>query len=525
MHRPHQIPGSSYRECTCDLRKVNARPPIDVRPDRPYSSNVMSDQRTTLMAKMASARRRLWMAAVVAIVAGAAAAALASAQAPTYAASAQVGFGTTTLPAQASVALTPAKARATLHRAHVTSMSAHDLLASTTINVDPPSGVAVIRVTDSRGPRARRLADAYAQTLVSARRHQIANGARRTKAKLHRQLVATTHSLQKAQGVEQVSMRSQYGTLVRLWQAIDTRTSIAMDGVQVIGPAAAATTEDQHVMRDAVLAAIAGALVAIVLLVVTARPGRGRARTARELGRALRMPVLGTLGGSMSDAWEGIGQVRARIAGGNLPQPAAIAVSGAGHEDATADTVVGLALAVARQGRRVTVVDLDVARPRLHRRFGADGAPGAADVVAGRIRIDDGLITFDDRGIQVTDPPFAAGCVSLLPAGALDGSLWDMLSSSALRDVFRRLRRDSDLILVACPPASEPDAVAALADLADGLVVVARLGSLRWDDAAALRSSIESIPMAKLGAVAIAGDAAPAQPSFAPSGRPAPATS
>ena len=71
----------------------------------------------------------------------------------------------------------------------------------------------------------------------------------------------------------------------------------------------------------------------------------------------------------------------------------------------------------------------------------------------------------------MTDPPFAAGCVSLLPAGALDGSLWDMLSSPALRDVFRRLRRDSDLILVACPPASEPDAVAAF---------IAAIGNLLW---------------------------------------------
>jgi Mrp family chromosome partitioning ATPase/capsular polysaccharide biosynthesis protein len=477
------------------------------------------------MARLTAVRHRLWIALAVAIVAGAIAAALASAQAPTYAASAQVGFGTTTLPAQASVALTPAMARATLHRAHISSVSASELLANTTIAVDSPSGVAVIRVTDSRGPRARRLANAYAQTLVAARRLQIADGARRTKARLHRQLVATTHSLQTAQGVDQVSMRSQYGTLVRLWQAIDTRTSIAMDGVQVIGAAGPATAEDQHVLRDAVIAGIAAAIIAVVLLVLTARPGRGRARSARDLGRALHMPVLGTLGGSVSDAWEGIGQVRARIAAGNLPRPAAIAVSGAGHEDATSDTVVGLALAVARQGRRVTVVDLDVARPRLHRRLGADGAPGAADVVAGRIRVDDGLITFDDRGVPVTDAPFAAGCVSLLPAGALDGSLWDMLSSPALRDVFRRLRRDSDLILVACPPTSEPDAVAALADLADGLVVVARLGSLSWEDADALRSAIESIPMPKLGAVAVAGEPAPSQAAFAPSGRPAPAIS
>lgn len=476
------------------------------------------------MAKMAAARRRLWLAAVVAVVAGAAVAVLAAAQASVYAASAQVGFGTAAVPAQASAALTPAMARRALHRAQVTSLSARDLLDNTTINVDASSGVAVVRVTDSRRQRARQLANAYAQTLVAGRRQQIADGARRTKARLHRELVQADRGLKNASGSDQLLMRTQHNTLLRLWQAIDTRTTIAMDGVQVIGPAASASAEDQHVVRDGIVAAIAGALVAIVLLVLTARPGRGRARSARELGRALRMPVLGTLRGTASDAWEGIGQVRARMAAAGLAQPAAIAVAGAGHDDATSDTVVGLALAVARQGRRVTIVDLDVARPRLHRRLGADGAPGAADVVAGRVRIDDGLITFDDQGTPVADAPFAAGCVSLLPAGELNGSLWDMLSSPALRDVFRRLRRDSDLILVACPPASESDAVAALADLADGLMVVARLGSLRWDDVPALRASLESIPMPKLGAVAVAAEPASAAASFAPSGRPAPAT-
>ena len=288
-------------------------------------------------------------------------------------------------------------ARATLGRAHVTSVSARELLSHTTITVDPGSGVAVIRVTDARAPRARRLANAYAGTLVAARRHQIAEAAVQTKARLHRQLVAAGIGLKTAQGSERISMRTQYGAVVHQWQAIDTRTTIAMDGVQVIGPAVGASAEDQHPVRDGILAAIAAGLVAIVLLVLTARPGRERARSARELGRALRMPVLGTLSGTVSDAWAGIGQVRARIASAGLAQPAAIAVAGAGHDDSTSDTVVGLALAVARQGRRVTIVDLDVARPRLHRRLGADGAPGAADVVAGRIRIDDGLITFDNR--------------------------------------------------------------------------------------------------------------------------------
>ena len=99
-----------------------------------------------------------------------------------------------------------------------------------------------------------------------------------------------------------------------------------------------------------------------------------------------------------------------------------------------------------------------------------------------------------------------------------------MLSSPALRDVFRRLRRDSDFVLVACPPATEPDAVAAVADLADGLVLVARLGSLRWDEVAALRASLESIPLPKLGTVAVAGLPAVVHQALTPSGRAAPAT-
>ena len=481
----------------------------------------MSDHGTPVMARIAAARRRLWLAALAAVAAGAAAAAAASAQAPVYAASAHVGYGTANVPAQASAALTPGMARRAMHRAGITGMPGRDLLDHTAIGVDASSGVAVVRVTDANGPRARRLANAYAQTLVAARRQQIADGARRTKARLHRELVQADRGLKAAQGSDRLLMRAQHNTLVRLWQAIDTRTSLAMGGVQVIGAAGPAKAENQHLLRYGILGALAGGLIALVLLVATARPGRARARSARDLGRALRLPVLGTLTGTASDAWDGIGHVRARIAAGNLPRPAAIAVSGAGHEDSTAETVVGLALAIARQGRRVAVVDLDVARPRLHRHLGVDGSPGAADIVAGRIRLDDGLVMFDDHGDHVPEPPFAAGCVSLLPAGVLDGSLWDLLSSPALRDVFRRLRRDSDLILVACPPAVESDAVAAVADLADGLVVVARLGSLRWDDVPALRAALDSIPMEKLGAVAVEAGAVAPGAALAPSGRPA----
>ena len=228
-----------------NVRAIGARSmpalPIDAGPDRPYSSNVMSDQRTTLMAKMAAARHRLWIAAVVAIVAGAAAAALASAQAPMYAASAQVGFGTTTLPAQASVALTPAMARVTLHRAHVTSVSgARPALAarrspSTRVPASP-SSASPTRAARGRGGSPTR----------TPRRSSRPAGTRSPRRHAHEGAASPPAGRgrprpQDGAGVERISMRAQYGTLVRLWQAIDTRTSIAMDGVQVIGPAAAAS--------------------------------------------------------------------------------------------------------------------------------------------------------------------------------------------------------------------------------------------------------------------------------------------
>src|SRR5204863_1962959 len=215
---------------------------IDVLAEHSYSSSEvrpMSENGTTVMARIAAARRRLWLAAVAAVALGAASVAAASAQDPVYAAAAQVGFGTADVPAQASAALTPAMARKAMRRAGVAGMPARDLLDHTAITVDASSGVAVVRVTDSSGPRARRLANAYAQTLVAARRRQIADGARRTKARLHRELVQADRALKTAQGSNRTLMRTQHNTLVRLWQGIDTRTSLAMDGVQVIGVAAA----------------------------------------------------------------------------------------------------------------------------------------------------------------------------------------------------------------------------------------------------------------------------------------------
>ena len=189
-------------------------------------------------------------------------------------------------------------------------------VASTTITVDPPSGVAVIRVTDSRGPRARRLANAYAQTLVAARRHADRRG-----APAYEGAASPTAGRHHSQPQDGPGRRSRFrcgrstAPLVRL-VAGHRHAHLDRDGRRPGDRPGGRCNHGGSARRCATASSprSQARLIAIVLLVLTARPGRGRARSARELGRALRMPVLGTLGGSVSDAWEGIGQVRARIA-------------------------------------------------------------------------------------------------------------------------------------------------------------------------------------------------------------------
>lgn len=171
------------------------------------------------------------------------------------------------------------------------------------------------------------------------------------------------------------------------------------------------------------------------------------------------------------------------------PPPPVLAVAGGKGGCGKTTVALGLARAMARDGRRPLVADADVAGPDLHRRAGTDRVPDLADVAAGR---DPAAVAHPDPGTDGLGVLPAPG-----PGGADD-------VGTALRQVARCDRP----AVVDCPAGSGPAAATPLR-AADRAVVVATPRRPGVRGAAAAARMARGLGTAVAGVVVTGTDRAP----------------
>ncbi len=86
-----------------------------------------------------------------------------------------------------------------------------------------------------------------------------------------------------------------------------------------------------------------------------------------------------------------------------------------------------LALALARRGARVLLIDGSLQRPRAHKLFQAPPGPGLVDALAGTVKLEEAVRETDEAGLW------------LMPAGDVNGGGHDLLDAASLRHLRDRL--------------------------------------------------------------------------------------
>jgi capsular exopolysaccharide synthesis family protein len=157
-------------------------------------------------------------------------------------------------------------------------------------------------------------------------------------------------------------------------------------------------------------------------------------------------------------------------------------------------TAANLAVALARGGRRVALVDLDMRQPAVARAFGLSG-PGVSDVARGTVELDDAM-TMIPVGDQLTD-----GRLEVLPAGTAVTDPGEFVANAPIDDLLRELGERNDVVVVDAPPWVEAGDGAALSARVDAVLVVARLGVVRRAALSELRKALSASPARKLGVV------------------------
>jgi capsular exopolysaccharide synthesis family protein len=128
--------------------------------------------------------------------------------------------------------------------------------------------------------------------------------------------------------------------------------------------------------------------------------------------------------------------------------------------------VANLAVAMAQAGLKVTLVDADLRRPRIHKLFEVHARGGlTGSLVEGALngRVQQGEV----NGLN------------LLPAGELPPNPAELLGSQRMGELLEELAQEADVVLVDSPPVLPVADTVVLGAQVDGVILVIDVGQTR----------------------------------------------
>ncbi|MBA2475907.1 MAG: CpsD/CapB family tyrosine-protein kinase [Actinobacteria bacterium] len=307
-------------------------------------------------------------------------------------------------------------------------------------------------------------------------------------------------------------------------KAEQLRTFEALEGSNafLLRAATGAVKIQPRPLRSAALGLILGAFLGLGLALLWEVLDT-RVRSAEEIGDRLKLPLLARVpepprqlarqnrlvmvADPRSSQAEAFRMLRTNLEFVNLEREArTIMITSAVEREGKSTTIANLAVALAKGGRRVVLVDLDLRRPFLDVFFGLQGRPGLTDVALGRVSLEDAIapisIAEGGRGgarnghVSTMD-----GVLEVLPSGPIPPDPGDFMGTRRLQDILALLGERADLVLIDAPPLLHVGDALALSAHVDALLVVTRLSVVRTPMLAEVQRLLDSCAASKLGFV------------------------
>ena len=473
----------------------------------------------TIADYLAILRRRLWLIVALPIITGGIAYLVSVQQSPLYKASAQVSFKSspvnlltdtpsptvddpTFLPTQAATAREVTLAERVVGDPAAPPVTPGEFLGESSATTQDDINSLELAVTDARPEVATALANIYANTFKEYKA-ELDTAAIRKQIQIDQRTIESlrAHGNDSAADdllIKKVELQTQGNLLAK-----NARVSQLATGATKIRP---------QPKRNALLGALLGGVLGVALALLAEALDR-RVRSEKEIEEILGLPLLGRLSRPSrrlrknrqlvmmreptSVQAEAFRKLRTSLEFVNFDRGArTIMVTSAGPREGKSTTVANLAVAFARAGRRVALIDLDLRRPVLEGFFGG-ATYGITDVVVGHVALEDAL-----RPIVVTGPTRgtlnghngnnspdvagglngsakADGVLHFLPCGTIPPAADEFLESPRVEAVLREVAADYDVVLVDAPPLLAVGDPQTLSAIVDGMIVVSQLGAHR----------------------------------------------
>jgi tyrosine-protein kinase len=416
---------------------------------------------------------------------------------------------------QANLARVPAVAERAIRSAHVR-MTPSEFLAQSTATAGVNSDLLTLTVTNHDPALASRLATRYAHAYVA---YRLAQDTAPIEAALNGVLA-------------QISTLPTHGALYASLEdkATQLRTLAALKSANasVVRQSEAAVQTAPRTKRNVALGIVLGLFLGIGLAFLREALDT-RVRSAEAIGEALHLPLLARLSEPpkrlraenqlvmlaepSSVEAEAFRMLRTNVEFASLGKEAKVVmVTSATEQEGKSTTIANLAVAFARSGQHVVLLDLDLRRPYVNRFFGIDGG-GITQVAIGALSLGQAVVRVPmDLGDHVAatngngngngSPGVrTGGALDVLPAGPIPPDPGEFIGTARLTELLEHLRAHSDIVLVDAPPLFHVGDGLVLSSKVDAVLVVTRMDVVRRPMLGELKRMLDTMPANKLGFV------------------------
>jgi succinoglycan biosynthesis transport protein ExoP len=295
--------------------------------------------------------------------------------------------------------------------------------------------------------------------------------------------------------------RTIYDGLLQRFKELNAAAGISASNLVIIDRADPPSGPSSPSLIKNMLIALAAGLLASGLVVFLRNQFDDSIRVPEDIEQKLDLSLLGVVPRAadnpgveladpkspLSESYNSLGSRLLYATGEGLPET--ILVTSAQPTEGKSVTSLAIASNLARIGKRVVLIDLDLRRPSLHRNIGASNAHGMSTLLTSQDTIESVLVeTGQERLSAITSGPTPPN-----PA--------DLLASTRLQALIDDLADRFDVVVIDSPPVLGLADAPLLSALVDGVVMVIEAGRGRRGALKASLRRLRSMRAILLGAV------------------------
>ncbi|MFN2216402.1 MAG: polysaccharide biosynthesis tyrosine autokinase [Anaerolineales bacterium] len=160
-----------------------------------------------------------------------------------------------------------------------------------------------------------------------------------------------------------------------------------------------------------------------------------------------------------------------------------ILVTSAGPGEGKTTVASNLAFVLSQSNKKVILLDADLRKPTVHKKFGLSNRVGLSDVLRGKMTVPEAIIRWSNNGSRE---------MGILTSGSIPPNPAELLGSEKMGKILKELTTLADYVVIDTPPLLVADAQV-LSSIVSGILLVVKPGKTHIESA---RTAVEQLKRA-----------------------------